>query len=134
MKKLRDGNYDVVLPTISSSNGGASVGYSLTSKIVLEALENINDNTDTEMMWEFLEDINDIRIYNLEETNNRPEKLRLTLDFEEDYFLLKIVKQILGENLSRKSIDNLFHNNPDLYKINWFRNDDYKAAQIDKSV
>ena len=38
MKKLRDGNYDVVLPTISSSNGGASVGYSLTSKIVLEAL------------------------------------------------------------------------------------------------
>ena len=82
MKKLRDGNYDVVLPTISSSNGGASVGYSLTSKIVLEALENINDNTDTEMMWEFLEDINDIRIYNLEETNNRPEKLRLTLDFE----------------------------------------------------
>ena len=36
----------------SSSNGGASVGYSLTSKIVLEALENINDNTDTEMMLE----------------------------------------------------------------------------------
>ena len=82
------------------------------------------------MMWEFLEDINDIRIYNLEETNNRPEKLRLTLDFEEDYFLLKIVKQILGENLSRKSIDNLFHNNPDLYKINWFRNQEWKANQI----
>jgi len=81
-------------------------------------------------MWEFLEDINDIRIYNLEETNNRPEKLRLTLDFEEDYFLLKIVKQILGENLSRKSIDNLFHNNPDLYKINWFRNQEWKANQI----
>ena len=134
MKKLRNGNYDVVSPTISSSNGGASVGYSLTSRIVFEAIKKTNNTTDTEMMWYFLEKLNNVKIYNLEETNNRPNNIRLTLDYEEDYLLIKIIKQILGDNLSRENIDNLFHNNPDLYKINWFRNVEWKQAQLKKKI
>ena len=80
MKKLRGGNYDVVSPTSSSSNGGASVGYSLTLKIVLEAIQNIPDSTDTEMIWGFLEKLKNIKIHHLKETNDRPTNLRLTLD------------------------------------------------------
>tara|TARA_Y100000741_G_scaffold365227_1_gene360984 strand:+ start:7819 stop:8559 length:741 start_codon:yes stop_codon:yes gene_type:complete len=129
LKILKKGGFDVVSPTISSSNGGASVGYSLKKNILLKALKNINDDTDTEMISKFLEDVNDIKIHNLEETNNRPEKIRLTLDYEEDYLLLKTIKQILGDNDSRNNIDFLFHNNPDLYKINWFRNIEWKANQ-----
>ena len=132
MNKLRNENYDVISPTLSSSDGGASVGYSLKSNIVFEAVKNTTDTTDTEMMWNFLEDLNDIKISILEESCNRPNKLRLTLDFEEDYSLLKVVSQILGDNTSRENIDNLFHNNPDLHKINWFRNIEWKANQASK--
>jgi spore coat polysaccharide biosynthesis protein SpsF len=129
MKKLREGSYDIVSPTISSSNGGASVGYSLKSKVVLEAIKNTKDSTDTEMIESFFENINNLKIYNLKDSVIRPSNVRLTLDYEEDYLLLKVIVQILGENISRKEIDSLFVNNPDLSKINWFRNIEWKAKQ-----
>lgn len=134
MKKLVNEDLDIVLPTISSSNGGASVGYSIKSKILLEALKNTNDSTDTEMIWSYIKKIKNLNFTTLEETEIRPEKLRLTLDFEEDYLLLKAVKNILGENLSRENIDKLFIKNPDLHKINWFRNTEWKQNQKSKSL
>ena len=132
MKQLREGNYDIVSPTISSSNGGASVGYSLKSKVVLEAVKKTNNSTDTEMIESFLYDIDNLKIHNLQEYVIRPPEVRLTLDYEEDYLLLKVIIQILGKNISRNNIDALFVNNPDLSKINWFRNTDWKAKQNSK--
>ena len=132
MKKLKENNLDVVTPTESSNNGGGSVGYSLKSNIVKKALEGIDKDTDTEMMWVFLEKVKNVKIFNLPENFQRPKKLRLTLDFEEDYHLLKFVQNILGSTVERKKVDDLFFNNPDLYKINWFRNSQWKESQNDK--
>tara|TARA_Y100000768_G_C23980855_1_gene685697 strand:+ start:2141 stop:2893 length:753 start_codon:yes stop_codon:yes gene_type:complete len=132
MKKLSDGNFDVITPTESSNNGGGSVGYSLKSNIIKKALERIDKDTDTEMMWVFLEKVKNVKVFNLPENFHRPKKLRLTLDFEEDYHLLKFVQNILGCTVERKKVDDLFFNNPDLHKINWFRNSQWKELQNDK--
>jgi len=126
--------YDVVCPTKSSSAGGASVGYSLTREIVDKAVKMTEDKTDTEMIWYYLDKIPGIKKINLTAKDEYKSKVRLTLDYEEDYWLLESVRRILGNNCTRKEVDNLFKNNPDLYKINWFRNQEWKKNQESKEV
>lgn len=55
--------------------------------------------------------------------------LRLTLDYEEDYWLLRTVMRILGPSCTRGDIVALFANNPGLRQINQFRNADWKQHQ-----
>ena len=55
--------------------------------------------------------------------------IRLTLDYEEDYWMLYTVLRCLGHNADEKQIVKLFKCNPDLHKINWFRQKDYKENQ-----
>ena len=54
---------------------------------------------------------------------------RLTLDYEEDYWLLSTLCRILGNEASRNDIDRILHDNPALKEINWFRNDQWKVNQ-----
>ena len=129
---LKSGNYDVICPTKSSSAGSASVGYSLTSDVVRKALVNVDENADTEMMWFYLEKLNGIRITILPESRPEISDIRLTLDYEEDYWLLSSIVRILGNNASRDEVDKLFLNNPDLAKVNFFRNEEWKEAQLSK--
>ena len=68
-----------------------------------------------------------------EKSKNTICKVRLTLDYEEDYWLLQTVRRILGSLTSRQEVDELFIRNPDLYQINWFRNEEWKQKQIEKS-
>ncbi len=124
--------YDVVYPTDSSSAGAASVGFSLTRDIVAKACELTDDETDTEMMWYYLEKVPELKSITLQEESN-PIQVRLTLDYEEDYWLLCSVQRIVGSFASRKEVDDLFHRNPDLYKVNWFRNQEWKMRQIKKN-
>ena len=131
---LSSKDYDVVCPTESSSAGGASVGYSLTTAIIKKALENLDTDTDTEMMWYYLEKVGQIKMINLPETTNNNTKVRLTLDYEEDYWLLASIVRILGYNPSRNEVMQLLLKNPDLAKINLFRNDEWKAAQLSKQL
>jgi spore coat polysaccharide biosynthesis protein SpsF (cytidylyltransferase family) len=131
---LRSGGFDVICPTESSSAGGASVGYSLTAAIVEKALENLDTNADTEMMWYYLEKVSQIKMKILPEKSNTSTKGRLTLDYEEDYWLLASIVRILGSNPDRNQIMQLFLNNPDLAKVNLFRNDEWKAAQLSKQL
>ena len=102
MKKLSDGDFDVITPT-EFNNGGGSVGYSLKSDDN-KALKGIDKDTDTEMMWVFLEKLKNVKIFNLPENFKRPKKLRLTLDFEEDYHLLRFIQNILGSTAERKKL------------------------------
>ena len=134
MHLLAGGHYDMVCPTISSSAGGASVGYSLTAEIVNRASDLIPTETDTEMMWYHMEKIPNIRTQVLPEDRPLPFKVRLTLDYEEDYWLLESVRRISGNLATRQDINHLFLTNPDLYKINWFRNEDWKAGQLSKKL
>tara|TARA_B100000519_G_scaffold187959_1_gene185124 strand:- start:1353 stop:2081 length:729 start_codon:yes stop_codon:yes gene_type:complete len=131
---LLDKGYDVVCPTESSSNGNASVGYSLTKNIIKRALEPIKDNTDTEMMWYFLDKVKNIKKIILSETKKKPLKVRLTLDYEEDFWLLESVRKIVGNLADRSSVDQVFIKNPDMYKINWFRNKEWELGQKEKSL
>ena len=133
MRLLVEG-YDVVCPTESSSAGSASVGYSLTSEIIRKAVELTDTNTDTEMMWYYLEKITGIKKTVLPESKQDNYKVRLTLDYEEDYWLLESVRRILGNNCKREEVDELFNKNPDLYKVNWFRNEEWKKVQQSKEI
>jgi spore coat polysaccharide biosynthesis protein SpsF len=134
MELLQKEGLDMVYPTESSSSGGASVGYSLTTDIVKRACKKLSDDTDTEMMWYYIEKISDLKVKTLPETRELISNMRLTLDYEEDYWLLESVRRILGNMADRNNIDELFVRNPDLYKINWFRNDEWKAGQYSKNI
>ena len=55
---------------------------------------------------------------------------RLTLDYEEDYWLVCAVERMAGGFMApRYAIDDLFIKNPDLHKINWFRTQEWKEHQ-----
>ena len=131
---LRSKDCDVVCPTESSSAGGASVGYSLTTAIIKKALENLDPDTDTEMMWYYLEKVSQVKMEILPEASNANIKVRLTLDYEEDYWLLASIARILGNSASRDAVKQLFLNNPDFSKINFFRNKEWKDAQLAKKI
>ena len=134
LELLKSEKCDVVSPTKSSSSGGASVGYSLTRDIVKKALDGLDDDTDTEMMWYHLEKINGINIKILPDTRNAGLNVRLTLDYEEDYWLLASIVRILGNDASRSQIKKLFTTNLDFAKINLFRNDQFLSAQKSKML
>ncbi|MDA9337217.1 hypothetical protein N9Q67_00770 [Planktomarina temperata] len=132
LELLKSQNCDVVSPTKSSSSGGASVGYSLTRDIVKKALAGVDDDTDTEMMWYYLEKIKGINMQMLPDTSNADLNVRLTLDYEEDYWLLVSIVRILGNDANRSQINKLFSTNLDFAKINLFRNDQWRSAQKSK--
>ena len=131
---LKLGNYDVVSPTEISSAGAATVGYTLTKDIVIKACEGIDQNADTEMMWYFLDKVSGIKKSTLPSINENNLKLRLTLDYPEDYWLMESIRKIIGNLASRNEVDHLFNRNPDLYLVNWFRNQEWKSAQEAKKI
>jgi len=134
MKMLQEEDADMISPTESSSTGGASVGYSLTTDIVKKACKDLDRDTDTEMMWYYIDKIPNLKTKKLPETRKNISNMRLTLDYEEDYWLLESTRRILGNLASRDEVDQLFLSNPDMYKINWFKNKEWKAEQLAKKI
>lgn len=134
MKMLQDENLDMVYPTESSHSGRASVGYSLTTDIVERACAGLDKDTDTEMMWYYLEKVDDLKAKVLPETCENISTMRLTLDYKEDYWLLCSILRILGNLTDRDQVDKLFLSNPDLYKVNWFREKEWKDGQLSKKI
>lgn len=128
---LCNGNYDLVYP--STKTYLASMGYSLTSELVKKACE-IKVSEDTEMMWYHIEKVPGLKATELPVDDAVIRDVRLTLDYEEDYWLLRTVLRILGPRAERKDIERLFLQNPQLYLINWFRNEDWKNLQLAKKI
>ena len=129
-----NGNWGMVCPTISSSSGGASVGYTLMTKVLDEAIKGLSEDTDTESILDTIDKVPGLRKIMLPEQGTHPSNMRLTLDYHEDYWLLESVRRIVGNFATRKTVDSLFLRNPDLYKINWFRNNEWKQHQLDKKL
>ena len=121
----------MVTPSPSSSNGGATVGYSLKSEIVERACEGLTSSTDTEMMWNFFKKLKGLKTKTLSRSKFDC-NARLTLDYPEDYIFLESIRLILGNLTSRKNIYNLLKKNPNLIKINYFRNKEWKNNQNKK--
>lgn len=130
---IRSQKFDVVAPTTASASGGASVGYSLLAEVVERATALFPLESDTEMMWYFLKKVPGIRFTELDDRDPHGLPMRLTLDYPEDYWLLDSIRRIVGNFASRQQIVSLFRKNPDLFKINWFRNDEFQANQLAKA-
>jgi len=134
IKQLNSG-YDLVKHSKHQPNYGfyeGCVGYSIKYDIIDKACK-LKETHDTEMMWSFIEKVPNVKISNLDSKKIEiSHPIRLTLDYAEDYWLMKSIERILGPYTSRKEIVNLFISNPDLYKINWFRNDDYNIAMNER--
>ena len=129
MAYLNETNSDIITPTTTSANGAASVGYSIRSKIIQQLASQMQADLDTEYIWNFLDKVEKLKKLTLPENINDKIKMRLTLDYEEDYLLLNVVRAILGNDANRLEINKLFKDNPQLYLINWFRNQDYLDNQ-----
>ena len=84
--------------------------------------------TDTEFIKPFFEDLGNK--INTEKINNVPKKylkkkMRLTLDYEEDFlFFKKIIEEV--EELTFDNVLNYIEENPDIIEINWSREKDWK--------
>ena len=130
MDFLKEEELDYVEPTDLSSAGNASVGYSLTKNIIEKACNLYQEGEDTELMWYFLEKVPGAKYRKLKENELTSKiKARLTLDYDEDYWMLCSLCRILGNNVSRKEVDIFLNKNPDFIKINYFRNNQWKNLQ-----
>ena len=130
---LSDHQADIVQPSKTSANGAGSVGYSLKTKVIKRALDGVSKEADTEMFWKYLEGLNNIHSVTMPDNPKTPKNVRLTLDYIEDYWLLESVRRMVGGLAPRSEIDELFSVNPDLHKVNWFRNSEWKSLQAVKS-
>ena len=126
--------FDMVSPSPSSANGGATVGYSLTADIVLKSCEGLDEDVDTEMMWSFIERVPGLRQSSLTDPEDDVVCARMTLDYNEDYILLEAVRLILGNMATRHDVAVLLKDNPALEKINSFRNKEWAAEKKKKSM
>jgi len=124
--------YDMVAPTPSSSRGGATVGYSLSATIVEKACEGLETETDTEMMWFYIERVKGLRKITLTDPAESVIYHRMTLDYPEDYILLEAIRLIVGNFASRSQIYDVLKNNPDLAKVNAFRSEEWLVLQTVK--
>lgn len=129
---LKEG-YDMITPSPSAANGGCTVGFSLTSEIVERACENLPKDTDTEMMWNFIEKLENTKIKTLEDPKESIIKERMTLDYPEDYIMLKKILDNVGNLGSRYEIAQTLKDNPSIAEINSYRNKQWKDNQLKKS-
>lgn len=125
---------DMVAPSPSSSGGGATVGYSLTADIVARASEGLGEDTDTEMMWSYVERIPGLRKAVLGDPATDVIRARLTLDYHEDYVLLEAIRLLVGNLATRAEVAALLERNPDLQRVNAFRAAEWSANQKAKSL
>ncbi len=132
--KLCKLGYDIVFPSLLSSSGGASEGYSFKYKSIEKINENIKkknkfyNKLDTEMINKFINKKKfKIKIFN--GFNYQIKNIRLTLDYLEDYKMLKKVREKCGNFASRKKINFFLKKNDEIIKINYFRTADWKKRQ-----
>jgi spore coat polysaccharide biosynthesis protein SpsF (cytidylyltransferase family) len=131
---LLEEGYDMVAPSPSSSNGGATVGYSLKYDIVDKACQNLNPNTDTEMIWSYINRIPGLRKTILPDPESAIINQRLTLDYPEDYILLEAIRLMVGNLATREDIYKVLNDNPGLAEINAFRSSEWLNNQLSKSI
>jgi spore coat polysaccharide biosynthesis protein SpsF len=130
--ELLQTGFDMVAPSPSSSNGGATVGYSLTADIVKRASLGMSDDLDTEMMWSYIERVSGLKKIVLKDPSNFMVKNRMTLDYHEDYVLLEAIRLMIGNLATREQVFNIIKKNLNLVKINEFRSSEWKQGQNNK--
>lgn len=128
LELIRNNGLDIVEPSEYSKSGAAIMGYSLSTSYLEKVVKKIALNEDTEHIPNFIYLVKGFKKAKMPEPISEI-KLRLTLDYLEDYYLLRLLYDELGGGASRNQINELFLNNPVLHKINWFRRFDYLNNQ-----
>lgn len=111
--------------------------YCIRAK-ALEKVCNIKDTSDTEMMWVYFEDTGLFNVCDLDikDTIFFNDDIRLTLDYPEDFeFFKKIFESLncVNNDLPLSEIIKFLIENPDIIKINSFRQQDFLANQKRKT-
>ena len=111
MQMFRRGDFSRIHPSIYSQGGTGLVGTSYNLSASSNSTQEILPDP-AQQVW----------------------PLRLTLDYAEDYELICAVNRMIGGYMApRWAVDELFRRNPDLHKINWFRNEEWKKRQRHES-
>tara|TARA_Y100001960_G_C14737023_1_gene860878 strand:- start:901 stop:1650 length:750 start_codon:yes stop_codon:yes gene_type:complete len=132
---LIDEDFDFVEPTTLASSGNACVGFSIRRSIVEKACKLYQPGENSELLWYYLKAVENYRSIILPQSDFCSSvEARLTLDYEEDYWLLQSICRILGNNATRQQVDLLLEDNPRFKEINWFRNDQWKEKQSHNPV
>ena len=126
--------YDIVYPSVISQQGGASEGWSISNKAISIVYKNLTkykkkiNTLDTEMIEPFFQHKNLKKII-LRGAKYELKNARLTLDYKEDYKLLKKIASKKGCYTPRKEINNFLRKNKYLLKINYKKTKDWKKKQ-----
>jgi spore coat polysaccharide biosynthesis protein SpsF len=119
--------YDVAYPPKEEEFYSGCVGFGVQKK-GLDRVLDLFDTSDSEMMWTYFDEIPDLKKGYLKPPQPAG-NIRLTLDYLEDYHLLLTVLRVLGPYPLGVDIANLFERNPDLYQVNWFRQNQWRDNQ-----
>ena len=126
LERLINSNLDMIKPPKEYYCG--SMGFSLSYEILDRAVKE-RDTSNSEMMWTLIESLNGVKHETFLAPITGMTKIRLTLDYIEDYHILCFILRELGPYVAPEHIKKFFNQNPDLFKLNWFRQDDWAERQ-----
>ena len=134
---LKKNKLDVVNPSKASRFGGASEGYSFSKKGIIKLYKSLNfykfdkkiDFLDTEMIDEFLKNSKLISKNYKGKKYQIKKNIRLTLDYKEDFKLIKVLHKRFGIFAKREEINKFLQKNKKILKINYFRNSYWNSKQ-----
>lgn len=111
--------------------------YGIKAK-ALEKVCSIKDTSDTEMMWVYFEDTGLFNVCDLDikDTVFFNDNTRLTLDYPEDFDFFKTIFESLDcvdNDVPLSEIIKFLRDNPEIIKINSFRQEDYLENQKRKT-
>lgn len=128
LETLNSQNLDIVFPSHKSNGGAASVGTSISRKYLKEVFERTRGlGQDFDVIpWESIIQAED-RTLTLadDETFTFESAPRLTLDYEEDYILIKEIAKKFEYNAARHKIDEFLFGDQSLLAINESRTQDF---------
>jgi spore coat polysaccharide biosynthesis protein SpsF len=127
LEELEKGNLDFVKPSLRSASGAATVGYSIKTAFLSLCLNGIPKDENTEMIETILGRLSKSNNKEIEEESST--QIRLTLDYLEDWVLIYFLESKFSFGSTRKDIDLYLINNPNLFRVNWFRNNEWKERQ-----
>ena len=126
LERLINSNLDMIKPPEEYYCG--SMGFSLSYEILDRAVKE-RDTSHSEMMGTLIESLNGVKHETFIAPLTGMTKIRLTLDYIEDYHILCFILRELGPYVAPEHIKNFFNQNPDLFKLNWFRQGDWAEQQ-----
>lgn len=135
VSQMETGNYDFM----KAPDGLVCGGFTYAIKVAaLEKVCQIKNTADTEMMWVYFENTGLFSLGELDvsDASYFSDSIRLTLDYPEDFAFFTAVFQQLNcpkNDIPLKKILEFLKSNPDIPKINAFRQADFLANQKRKT-